>query len=182
MKKLRVDKHAHTCVTHPHQKHQYNNVNDIYTLPWVTWICVRRGFWDSLWWSVGFEEERLPSHMEIKLVFQGLHGEFHLPLPNPTPGSDDIAHHIDIYPWFWCHIEMPSTATIQGRKMPICHFRFIRFKVLNLALKLKLQKEAERTSLHQLQQSVSKQKVNLPFYEKLASNLKSKCLYSRKVK
>lgn len=90
-------------------------------LPWIIWVRVRSWFRDSFGWGVGFEEKRLPSHMEIILVLHGIHGEFHLPLPNPTPGSDDIAYHIDIYLLFRGHISNSSTGKVQGNETLISH-------------------------------------------------------------
>lgn len=102
-------------------------------LPWIIWVRVRSWFRDSFGWGVGFEEKRLPSHMEIILVLHGIHGEFHLPLPNPTPGSDDIAYHIDIYLLFWGHISNSSTGKVQGNETLISHnYMYVRYQVIVL--------------------------------------------------
>ena len=85
-------------------QHCFNRKSECVVSPWIRRVGICSRLWYPISWNIGFKKKWLPSDSKLNFVFEWIHSNFHLFLPNPTPWSDYITHYINIYYRQCCHI------------------------------------------------------------------------------
>ena len=101
-------------------QHCINRKSEYFVLPWIRRVGICSRLWYTISWNVGFKKKWLPSDSKLNFVFEWIHSDLHLFLPNPTPWSDYITHYINIYFSQRCHISFVNWKWHSFQNWELC--------------------------------------------------------------